>query len=140
MPPPRLRDAAYSGALKQKGEPWVIPYYHYSLVMNEQRRLLAWAAVNVNCSKESRRFTKTGKEYGGEDWRIDPRVAVEAPGLQLEGAHFYKPATKIDRGHIVRREDSAWGAFVKSAAAPGADTVACEPHVVERPCIWINLP
>jgi endonuclease G, mitochondrial len=100
----------------------VIPYYHYSLVMNRERRLLAWAASNVDYSDEARKYTKTRKEYGGENWRLDPRVALEAPGLQIEDADFYAPAKKIDRGHIVRREDSAWGASAKEAEYGNSDT------------------
>ena len=84
--------------LSDSGDLWVIPYYHFSLVMNRERRLLVWAASNVDYSKSARKYTKTRKEYGGEDWRLDPRVALEAPGLQIEDADFYAPAKKIDRG------------------------------------------
>jgi endonuclease G, mitochondrial len=110
-------------ALKEDdGSIWVIPYYHFSLVMSRSRRLLIWAASNVDYSDDARRFTKTRKEYGGEDWRLDPRVAMREPGLQLEDAHFYKPATKIDRGHIVRRDDGAWGRSAKEAEFGNSDT------------------
>jgi endonuclease G len=109
-----LRDAA--------GAPWVIPYYHYSLVMNRDRRLLAWAASNVDYSTEARQHTKTRKQYGGENWRLDPRVALAAPGLQIEDADFYAPARKIDRGHIVRREDGAWGGTDAEAEYGNSDT------------------
>jgi endonuclease G len=113
----------HAGSLLEKdGEAWVIPYYHYSLVMNVDRRLLAWAASNVDYSDEGRKFTKTRKEYGGENWRLDPRVAIQAPGIQLEDAHFYAPAKKIDRGHIVRREDGAWGATADEAEFGNSDT------------------
>jgi endonuclease G len=101
---------------------WVIPYYHYSLVMNQDRRLLVWAASNVDYSTEMRGFTKTRKEYGGENWRLDPRVSLASPGLQIEDADFYAPAKKIDRGHIVRREDSAWGGTAKEAEYGNSDT------------------
>ena len=113
----------HAGALLEKdGDTWVIPYYHYSLVMNADRRLVAWAACNVDYSTAGRKFTKTRKEYGGENWRLDPRVAIQAAGTQLEDAHFYAPAKKIDRGHIVRREDGAWGATSKEAEFGNSDT------------------
>jgi len=104
------------------GKPRVIPYYHYSLVMNRDRRLLAWSAANVDYSEAARKHTKTRKEYGGENWRLDPRVALNAPGLQIEDPHFYEPAGKIDRGHIVRREDGAWGGTANEAEFGNADT------------------
>jgi endonuclease G len=123
VPPPGLdakqREAAL---LSDSGDPWLIPYYHYSLVMNRDRRLLVWAASNVNYSTAARRYTKTRKEYGGENWRLDPRVALAAPGLQIEDEHFYAPAKKIDRGHIVRREDGAWGSSAKEAEFGNSDT------------------
>ena len=70
----------------------------------------------------ARRYTKTRKEYGGENWRLDPRVALAAPGLQIEDADFYAPAKKIDRGHIVRREDGAWGSTSREAEFGNSDT------------------
>jgi endonuclease G len=122
-PPPQLEEAQRAHVLPDtNGEPWIIPYYHYSLVMNRERRLLIWAASNVDYSDAGRQFTRTRKEYGGEDWRLDPRVALEAPGLQIEDADFYAPARKIDRGHIVRREDGAWGADEKEAEFGNSDT------------------
>lgn len=104
------------------GKPLVIPYYHYSLVMNRDRRLLSWAASNVDYSEAGRKLTKTRKEYGGEDWRLDPRVALAAPGLQIDDPQFYEPAKKIDRGHIVRREDGAWGSTANEAEFGNSDT------------------
>ena len=116
--------AKRAGELVKNGgsKPWTLPYYHYSLVMNRKRRLLMWAASNVDYSPAARKFTKTRKEYGGESWRLDPRVALEQPGLQIEDADFYAPATKIDRGHIVRREDGAWGKSAREAEYGNSDT------------------
>ncbi|MET0165174.1 MAG: DNA/RNA non-specific endonuclease [Vicinamibacterales bacterium] len=123
LPAPSLNcDHTGEPLLNESGDPWVIPYYHYSLVMNRDRRLLAWAGSNVDYSATARRKTKTRKEYGGENWRLDPRVALAAPGLQIEDADFYAPAKKIDRGHIVRREDGAWGASAKEAEFGNSDT------------------
>lgn len=122
VPAPTTNGDHEGALLKKDGKAWVIPYYHYSLVMNVDRRLLAWAACNVDYSTAARKFTKTRKVYGGENWRLDPRVAVQAAGIQLEDAHFYAPAKKIDRGHIVRREDGAWGTTADEAEFGNSDT------------------
>lgn len=123
VPVPTLTEAHTGEPLRNEdGDPWVIPYYHYSLVMNLDRRLLSWAASNVDYSEEAREHTRTRKEYGGENWRLDPRVALAAPGLQIEDADFYAPAKKIDRGHIVRREDGAWGSTAREAEFGNSDT------------------
>ncbi|MGC4099515.1 MAG: DNA/RNA non-specific endonuclease [Nitrospira sp.] len=123
IPLPELDDEHRGDALStEDGIPWVINYYHYSIVMSDTRRLLIFAASNADYSDNARKHTKTRKEYGGEDWRLDPRVALAAPGLQIENEHFYAPAKKIDRGHIVRREDSAWGADAEEAEFGNSDT------------------
>jgi endonuclease G, mitochondrial len=119
---PTTNSDHHGALLKRDGHVWVIPYYHYSLVMNVDRRLLAWAACNVDYSTAARKFTKPRKVYGGEDWRLDPRVSIQAAGIQLEDAHFYVPAKKIDRGHIVRREDGAWGTTANEAEFGNSDT------------------
>lgn len=123
VPTPGLLDPDVAIREGGGGSPvWIIPYYHFSLVMHRTRRLLIWAASNVDYSRGARRYTKKREEYGSEGWRLDPRVAMREPGLQLEDSHFYKPATAIDRGHIVRREDAAWGRNAKEAEFGNSDT------------------
>ncbi len=122
IPVPSTNADHHGEILRVQGKQWVIPYYHYSIAMNKTRRLLAWGASNVDYSAAAREHTQTRKEYGGENWRLDPRVAVAVPGLQLVDAAFYAPAKKIDRGHIVRREDSAWGPTSKEAEFGNSDT------------------
>ena len=83
----------------------VLKYHHMSIVMNRERRLMMWAAANIDYSPGKRPIS--GRDAFGQDqWKSDPRIADE---LQLEDAEFYAPAKKFDRGHIIRREDNAWG-------------------------------
>jgi endonuclease G len=86
-------------------EPLLLKYHHFSLVMNKKRRLQMWSAVNVDYSEE-RRDGRSRKEFGTDKWINDPRIPLKS---QITDEEFYKPAGKIDRGHIVRREDNAWG-------------------------------
>lgn len=101
--------------------PWVIPYHHFSLVMNKDRRLCMWTAANVDYNAD-KRDDRGRSAFGSESWRLDPRVAVKAPKLQVVDADFYKPATKIDRGHIVRREDNCWGDDTDGITYANSDT------------------
>ena len=87
------------------GKPLVLKYHHFSLVMNRVRRLLMWSAVNVDYSSD-RRSDRSRDDFGDDKWIADPRIPGE---LQIQDEDFYKPATKIDRGHIVRRDDNCWG-------------------------------
>jgi endonuclease G len=82
----------------------VLRYHHYSLVMHKERRLCIWAASNVNYDQSKRRRTRD--EFGTDTWKLDPRILGER---QIEDAELYAPAKKFDRGHIIRRDDIAWG-------------------------------
>ena len=75
--------------------------------MNISRRLQMWSAVNVDYNKAKR--TVSGRQFFGTDhWIGDPRIPAK---FQLTDADVYGPAGHIDRGHIVRREDNAWGRY-----------------------------
>ena len=99
-------------------KPYILDYYHYSLVMNKKRRFCMWTASNVDYN-EGAKSAKNRKEFGGEDWKLDPRIPAK---YQLQDAEFYKPATNIDRGHIVRREDNCWGDSELEIEYANADT------------------
>lgn len=90
---------------KENGTITVLKYHHYSLAMNANRRLQMWSAVNVDYDKAKRMVS--GRQFFGIDhWIGDPRIPAK---VQLADADVYGPAGQIDRGHIVRREDNAWG-------------------------------
>lgn len=104
VPLPGVVKARGGELLKDGGKPLVLKYHHYSLVMNETRRLQMWSAVNVDYTASKRR--KKREDFGTDTWIADPRVAG---ALQIDDQQLYDPAKKFDRGHIVRREDTAWG-------------------------------
>lgn len=106
VPTPTVTKKRLSELLKDdNGSPLVLKYHHYELVMNRTRRLQMWSAVNVDYDPK-RKSKRDRKEFGTDKWIADPRI----PGAdQIFDADFYKPAGNIDRGHIVRREDNAWG-------------------------------
>jgi endonuclease G len=100
------------------GKPRVLKYRHFSLVMNQARRLQMWSAVNVDYSAENHPATSRSS-FGTDKWILDPRI----PGQdQMADADFYKPAGQIDRGHIVRREDNAWGKDAEEIEYANSDT------------------
>lgn len=101
----------------KNGKPLILKYHHYELVMNESRRMQMWSAVNVDYDPKKKR--KARDEFGSDKWIPDPRIPAEA---QIFDADFYKPAGNIDRGHIVRREDNAWGDTVKDEEFANSDT------------------
>lgn len=97
----------------------VLPYHHFSLAVNKTHRMCIWTAANVDYSHQARQDPRPRREFGGEDWTFDPRVPRD---LQLADPDIYKPGRRIDRGHIVRREDNCWGAAGDETAFANADT------------------
>ncbi len=92
----------------EDGKVYILPYHHFSLVMNKSRRLMMWSAVNVDYD-ESKRFKDIFPKrasFGSDKWILDERIPTQ---YQITDNELYKPAKKVDRGHIVRREDNAWG-------------------------------
>ncbi|MBW5436456.1 endonuclease [Bradyrhizobium canariense] len=111
--------AARSGEMyKENGEILILKYHHYSLAMNKARRLQMWSAANVDYNPDLRK--QNGRAFFGTDrWVADPRIPNK---FQIADPDFYKPAGQIDRGHIVRREDSAWGETAKELEFSNSDT------------------
>lgn len=74
-----------------------LKYTHFSVVMNQKRRMCFYSAVNINGKKA--RKAKRGP------WKIDPRIDE---GLQII-KECYGNEPKFARGHMTRREDPIWG-------------------------------
>ena len=105
MPLPTL-----GAALKPKATA-PLPYHHYSVVMNTDRRLAFFTGVNIDghISHAIRRES--------DRWFFDPRI----PREQQTGNEVYVN-NELDRGHLVRRLDPAWGSSAKVAKVANDDT------------------
>jgi endonuclease G len=77
---------------------YLLPYHHYSVAMNKERRLAFFTAVNID-GNTSRRLKREP-----DRWSFDPRI----PHEEQTGEPVYEH-NKLDRGHLVRRLDPAWG-------------------------------
>lgn len=119
VPPPTAAEARAGEVLADRdGRPLVLRYHHFELAMHEERRLQLWSAANVDY--DPARKSRGGRaSFGRDRWIPDPRIPAR---LQLLDAEFYRPAGRIDRGHMVRREDNAWGDSPAEIAAANADT------------------
>jgi endonuclease G len=119
VPVPTVRQARANEILTDSGgKQLVLKYHHFSLAMNKRHRLQMWSAANVDYDP-SKKTSRERKELGTDKWIPDPRIPTEA---QLVAKDFYKPAGKIDRGHIVRREDNAWGDSERDIEFANSDT------------------
>lgn len=124
VPLPGLSDALLPLAAVNRQatrEPrYVLPYHHFSVVMHRERRLAMFTAVNIDgrTSRSLRRET--------DHWSLDSRVAV----TEQIGEEIYRD-NPLDRGHLVRRLDPAWGATETIAQLGNDDTfhfTNCSPQ------------
>jgi endonuclease G, mitochondrial len=81
-----------------------LPYHHFSVVMQRKRKLALFTAVNIDGAKAYQPRRDSDK------WILDPRIPIS----EQTGEDVYRD-NDLDRGHLVRRLDPAWGP--KSAAA-----------------------
>jgi DNA/RNA endonuclease G (NUC1) len=137
VPMPEPVDPALCARLKDGS--YVVPYHHFSLVMHKGRRLTMLTASNLDADPRRKR-PEPGKRYtrdalGGlgpndtELWFPDPRIATKE---QLPDRFFSKDGGAFDRGHVVRREDVAWGLTYQEVQFANGDTFHtsnCTPQI-----------
>lgn len=103
-----------------EGAGYVLPYHHFSLVMSKARKLAIYTAVNIDGADRP----KTNRE-DDDRWSFDPRLPREAQ----TGEPVYAD-NDLDRGHLVRRLDPAWGdkAVAKAASDDTFHFTNCAPQ------------
>jgi endonuclease G, mitochondrial len=113
---PEVRDLAL-----RAGDGIELKYYHYSVIMNVQRKLAFVSAVNFDPGAPFQ-LARVGKDR----WFFDPRVDQNE---QL-GNELYAD-NPLDRGHLTRRADAAWGDTETAAQLANDDTfhwTNCSPQ------------
>ena len=99
-----------------------LPYTHFSIVMNAERRLAFATGVNI----DGRKSVPLGRNR--DRWSYDPRLPEEEQAgdwlYKEEGGNFF------DRGHLVRRLDPCWGtaAVVERANIDTFHWTNCSPQ------------
>ncbi len=115
IPLPRLTDRALRfgqpAPVRGAGD-GVLCYIHFSVVMNADRRLAFFTAVNI----DGARTVKVAR--GRDEWHYDPRLAIEHQvGDELYSNELGGSGNWFDRGHLVRRQDPIWGERALAALA-----------------------
>lgn len=116
VPLPVLTDGQRAAAAQNRQaaagqDPAVLPYHHFSLVVDRNRRLALHTAVNIDGS------LSRSPDRGRDVWFYDPRLGRE----EQTGNELYTD-NDFDRGHLVRRLDPAWGTDEQTARAANDDT------------------
>ncbi len=124
VPPPALKPE-----LKALATAPVLPYQHFSILMNPARKLAFWTAVNIDGQQE--RHLGDRKR---DAWWFDERT----PQAQQVGGKFYA-GSGFQRGHLVRRLDPAWGPTEVHSGRGEADTfhwTNCSPQMPQLNTQW----
>lgn len=139
VPMPKPRDPRVLARTKSGGTR--LDYQNFSILMHAERRLALLTAWNVTRDAKLRQ-PEPGRDYsrkglGGlgkndselwfEDSRLDSR-------FQLPDVFFTRDGSAFDKGHLVRREDVAWGRDYASVVRANGDTfhvTNCSPQVAQ---------
>ncbi|MGL6072999.1 MAG: DNA/RNA non-specific endonuclease [Fimbriiglobus sp.] len=140
VPMPTIRPEHANVVAKLKGSSeTVLKYEHFSIVMHAGRRLALFTASNVDAAP-ARKKPEPGRDYSRaglsglgendrEKWREDPRLDSQ---FQLPDRFYTKDNGAFDKGHIVRRDDAAWGFTYEELRRANGDTyftTNCSPQV-----------
>lgn len=110
-----------------------LKYTHFSVLMRSDRRLPFFTAVNIDGNKLFN-FPR-----GKDAWYLDPRLPDQAHQI---GPELYT-GNKLDRGHLVRRLDPAWGETREEAKQAELDTFfytnSSPQHAKLNQKTWLSL-
>lgn len=109
---------------------YILPYTHFSVVMNATRRLLFYSAVNIDGTKE-RNVPELRR------WHRESRIPADAQ----VGNEFYT-GSGFSRGHMTRRLDPIWGSPQESIAGEDdthAFTNAVPQMQAHNGGVWLQL-
>ncbi len=121
VPLPKLSADIKQHAVKVPGNGHELKYFHYSVIMNGRRRLAFVAAGNLDAKAKF-----IHEREGADKWFMDPRISEDFQA----GEEIYS-ANPLDRGHLVRRADAAWGKTAEEARLANDDTfhfTNCSPQ------------
>ncbi len=136
VPLPTPSDVSLCAPVQGGGH--LLHYHHFSLAMHRRRRLALFTASNIDTAPSVRRpepgrdYTRDGltglRPNDREKWFTDPRVQ---PEHQLPDVFYNKDRQAFDKGHLVRREDVAWGRTYDAVRLANGDTyhtTNCSPQ------------
>lgn len=100
------RNAAKNSMAKPNEDSTLLPYHHFTVVMNRRRQLAYYTAVNIDGGRSRK------PDRSGDRWYFDARIAES----EQIGEDLYA-RNQLDRGHLVRRLDPAWGGAAEALNA-----------------------
>jgi endonuclease G, mitochondrial len=134
VPLPDMDGSLAANTARVKGrEDGLLTYTHFSIRMRADRRLPFFTAVNIDGS------ALFNFPRGTDRWFKDDRL--EDQGQQIGGELYER--NSLDRGHLVRRLDPAWGQTRAEAKRAEEETfffTNCSPqHSTLNQKTWLSL-
>jgi endonuclease G, mitochondrial len=111
------RNAAKNSEAATGTDATVLPYTHFSVVMNRRRQLAYYTVVNIDGNQSS------DLSRGRDRWYFDSRIAES----EQIGEELYR-RNALDRGHLVRRLDPVWGSQANRANDDTFHFTNCSPQ------------
>ena len=108
-----------------------LPYHHFSVVMQRKRKLALFTAVNIDGGKADQ------PRQDRDVWLLDPRITAS----EQTAEEVYRD-NDLDRGHLVRRLDPAWGPQSAVAVDDTFHFTNCTPQHHEFNAgrtLWLGL-
>jgi DNA/RNA endonuclease G (NUC1) len=139
LPLPHSRDRTIVAPTRGGGDE--LRYHHFSVVMHKARRLALFTASNVDASPARKHpggrppsdYTRRALSGLGQNdqelWFTDGRIALS---YQLPDRFFTRDRGSFDKGHLVRRDDVAWGNTYEELRAANSNTyhvTNCSPKL-----------
>lgn len=137
VPLPELTPLGRSVAAKLDDGSHELKYHKFSAVVHKGRRMALFTASNVDWRPASRLINgrkPTRKELTElpdrtmEEWVADWRIPAQH---QLPDVFYTKDGGAFDKGHLVRRDDVAWGSSFRDMQKANGDTyhvTNCSPQ------------
>ncbi len=92
-------------------DPFVLPYHHFSVIMNRERGIAFVTAANIDGKRHRNIKRETDR------WFADPRIGEDEQIQNDAYADTENEENPLDRGHLVRRLDPTWGSAAQAKAA-----------------------
>lgn len=137
IPLPKAADP--SAVAPAKDGRTILHYENFSIVTHARRRMALFTASNVTAKAAlkkpdpARKYTRKALSGLGdsdqEKWFADPRLDDK---YQLPDVFYTRDDGAFDKGHIVRREDVAWGETYDELRRANGDTyhvTNCSPQI-----------
>lgn len=125
------RDCAINRMPGRGMDEYILPYHHFSIVMNKVRQMAFYTAVNLDGTKIDRSIRRD------DNWIADPRI-----GAQEQTDNSLYKNNDLDRGHLVRRLDPVWGSVAEAANSDTFHYTNCSPQhkdFNQNEVTWLGL-